>query len=368
MNAQKPQNSIDFSAINQHFNIMHQLQSGQIVSDSQWDSLFNCAAYKTLIDREFKRRIVFQEIFFAAYSPGYPKDVNEILNKIDRKGQFWDSWVKTMLEAYENVPKQKDQLIKLMKEYKKLDLSNFAIKESARFLPDDKFESFPQIAFIIFNDSRGYDPIILSLNSYIKTDNVEENNALDCMSDNYNLEHFGFQLLYAHEAFHYYRNQKEEFRFPTFEDPYYSTIWIMNQIENEGIADQIDKVNLYYKPGCYADTREGRNYSKYMGIQRDLIPKMDSMFIEIANHPDSAKVFSKRLSRMIPRSGHQTGFYMCNAIINEFGVKSLKSIVRNPFEFFKLYQKASLKNQDYPLFSDKSLEFIEILEERYKLH
>lgn len=367
VNAQTSQQNLDFSAVYQHFTIMEQLQSGETVTEIQWDELFNCAAYKTLIRREFKKRIIFQEIFFASYSPGYLKDVNEILNKIDRKGRFWTSWVETMLEAYQNVPKQKSQLIELIKEYEKLDLSDLAMKESARFLPDEQFENSPKIAFIIFNDSRGYDPIILSLNSFIKSDNIEDNNALDCMTDNNFAEHYSFQLLYAHEAFHYYRSQKDGFRYPENNDPYRSLIWIMNQIENEGIADQIDKVIKYFEPACYAETREGRRYMNYLDMQTELVSKMDSMFIEILNQPDSAKIFSRRFQRMIPRSGHQTGFYMCNAIIDELGEQSLKPIVRNPFAFFKLYQKAALKNEKYLLFSEDALECIDMLEEQYKL-
>lgn len=367
IHAQENQKNLDFSAVYKHFMIMEHLQSGQTVTDSQWDELFNCEAYKTLINREFKRRIVFQEIFFASYSQAYSKDVNEILKKIDRKGRFWTSWVETMLEAYENAPKQKSQLFKLIEEYKKLELSDFAMKESSRFLPDEQFESFPKIAFVIFNDSRGYDPIILSLNSFIKSDNEEDNNALDCMTNLSYAKHFNFQLLYAHEAFHYYRNQKDGFRYPDKNDPYRSLIWIMNQIENEGIADQIDKVIQYYKPGCYADTREGRRYMDYLGMQKEMIPKMDSIFAEIFNKPDSAKIYSNKFRRMIPRSGHQTGFYMCKAIIGEFGEQSLKHVVRNPFAFFKLYQKAALKNDNYPIFSEDALECIDMLEEQFKL-
>ncbi len=365
VSAQQDAKNIDFSAIYPHFQIMEILQSGQEPSTDEWDKLFSTPAYKTLIKREFKNPIRFQEVFRAAYLPGYSKDINEILKKIDRKGRFWTAWVTSLLEAYENVPNQKNELLQLIDDYKKLELSDFAIEQAARFLPDDNFEDYPKIAFIIFNDSRGYDPIILSLNSYVKTDNKLDNLALDCMTGLGYDKDFSFQLLYAHESFHYYRNKKKEFNFPENNDPYSSLIWIMNQIENEGIADQIDKQIKYFSPGCFADTREGKLYLGYLDKQRELILNMDSMFVEIRNHQDSAKIFSRRFSSMIPRSGHQTGFYMCNAIINEFGESRLKAIVRNPFAFFKLYQKAALKNVELPAFSLQTLDFISFLEDRY---
>jgi hypothetical protein len=255
----------------------------------------------------------------------------------------------------------------LINAYKRLDLSEFAIKESARFLSDEKFEGFPKVAFLIFNDSRGYDPIILSLNSFLKADDARDNNALDCMVNKGFNEHFSFQLLYAHEAFHYYRNKKEEFRFPDDNDPYSSLIWIMNQIANEGIADQIDKVNQYFNPGCFADTREGEQYLNYLAMQPELIKRLDSLFVEIKNYPDSSQILSRKFSKMIPRSGHQTGFYMCNTIIEEFGVQSIRTVSRNPFSFFKLYQKAALKNEKYPVFSKDAIACIEILEEKFSL-
>ncbi|MBU1012395.1 MAG: hypothetical protein KKG99_05270 [Bacteroidetes bacterium] len=366
-NAQESSKNLDFSAIYQHFIVMEQLQSGKEPIASQWADLFETPAYKTLLDNELRKPIRFQEVFRAAYLPGYSKDINDILVKIDRKGSWWTSWVTSLLEAYENVPKQKTQLLDLVDAYKRLDLSEFAMKEAARFLPDEKFEGFPKVAFLIFNDSRGYDPIILSLNSFLKTDDIRDNNALDCMINKGFNKHFSFQLLYAHEAFHYYRNKKDEFRFPDDTDPYSSLIWIMNQIANEGIADQIDKVNQYFDPGCYADTREGEQYLNYLAMQPDLIRSMDSLFVEIINLSDSAQIFSRRFSRMIPRSGHQTGFYMCNAIIEEFGEQSIRMVSRNPFTFFKLYQKAALKNEKYPVFSKDAIACIEMLEEKFSL-
>ena len=366
-NAQESYKNLDFSAIYQHFSVMEQLQNGKEPSTEKWNELFTTPAYKTLLDIEFRNPIIFQEIFRAAYLPRYTKDINEILAKIDRKGGWWTSWVTSLLEAYENVPKQKAQLLVLIEAYKSFDLSEFAMKEAARFLPDEKFEDFPKIAFLIFNDSRGYDPIILSLNSFLKTDDTRDNNAQDCMVKKGFDKHYSFQLLYAHEAFHYYRNKKDEFRFPDDNDPYASLIWIMNQISNEGIADQIDKVNQYFDPGCFADTREGERYLSYLAMQPNLIRSMDSLFVEIKNQPDSAQIFSSRFSRMIPRSGHQTGFYMCNAINEKCGEESLKSVSRNPFAFFKLYQKAALMNNKYPVFSMGAIECIEMLEEKFKL-
>lgn len=365
--AQESSKNLDFSAIYQHFVVMEQLQSGKEPTANQWADLFDTPAYKTLLDIEFRNPIRFQEVFRAAYLPGYTKDINEILTKIDRKGSWWTSWVTSLLEAYENVPKQKEQLLELIEAYKRIDLSEFAMKEAARFLPDEKFEGFPKVAFLIFNDSRGYDPIILSLNSFLNADDARDNKALDCMVNKGFNEHFSFQLLYAHEAFHYYRNKKEEFRFPDNNDPYSSLIWIMNQIANEGIADQIDKVNQYFNPGCFADTREGEQYFNYLAMHPELIKSMDSLFVEIKNQPDSAQVFSIKFSRMIPRSGHQTGFYMCNAIIEEFGEESIKIVSRNPFIFFKLYQKAALKKEKYPFFSKDAIKCIEMLEERFKM-
>ncbi len=357
--------NIDYTAVYQHFKVMDVLLSGNEPTEAQWSNLFQTSAYEELISREFKSPARFQEVFRAAYLPGHTKDINELLKRIDRKGNFWTAWVTTLLEAYENIPNQKDELIQLIEDYKKLELSNFAKEQSARFLPEKDFEDYPKIAFIIFNDSRGYDPIILSLNRFIKTEDIRDSQAMDCMVNLGYDKHYSFQLLYAHEAFHYYREKKKEFRFPNNNDPYRSLIWIMNQIENEGIGDQINKQIEYFKPGCYADTREGEKYLGYLRMHPALIQSMDSIFIEITNHQDSAKIFSNRFSWMIPRSGHQTGFYMCNAIIKEFGEDRLKTVVRNPFAFFRLYQKAAVKNDDLPSFSEQSIDLINFLEERY---
>ena len=67
-------------------------------------------------------------------------------------------------------------------------------------------------------------------------------------------------------------------------------------------------------------------------------------------------------------SGHPTGYFMTNAIINEFGKEAIILSWTNPFEFFKLYQKAANKNKEtYPVFSDSAMNYIHDLEMIYSL-
>jgi len=73
-----------------------------------------------------------------------------------------------------------------------------------------------------------------------------------------------------------------------------------------------------------------------------------------------------KISGLVPQSGHPTGYYMANALLDHAGTESLVENFGNPFSFFRRYSDMACRsNGKYPPFSDEALQLIGELEERY---
>jgi hypothetical protein len=57
---------------------------------------------------------------------------------------------------------------------------------------------------------------------------------------------------------------------------------------------------------------------------------------------------------------------MADLIEEELGTEELKRVVRNPFGFFALYNRAAEVNGKAPRFSDRTLTYLESLEAKYR--
>ena len=56
---------------------------------------------------------------------------------------------------------------------------------------------------------------------------------------------------------------------------------------------------------------------------------------------------------------------MANIIEEELSAEAIRSVVRNPFKFFALYNRAAEMNRSAPVLSPKAMSYLESLERRY---
>ncbi len=56
---------------------------------------------------------------------------------------------------------------------------------------------------------------------------------------------------------------------------------------------------------------------------------------------------------------------MADVIVDQFGAQAVVDVVRNPFKFFYLYNKAAKKNGQAPQFSSEALSYLRELEAKY---
>ena len=135
---------------------------------------------------------------------------------------------------------------------------------------------------------------------------------------------------------------------------------ILTSMQNEGIADQIDKAPTLALPGDPHDIGEWALVPAPAFIHR-----MDSAVQARARGGAAA---TGRWYRQLSNgsNGHVPGFFMSSAIVrNGFG-KQLIAQAGNPFAFVFLYQKAVKKDkQPLPRFSETSIRYLKELERKY---
>jgi hypothetical protein len=176
------------------------------------------------------------------------------------------------------------------------------------------------------------------------------------------------KYLVGHETHHFYRNKRLEFEFPDQSHPDYNLVWVLNQLQAEGIADQIDKRVRYFNGGDQETSKWALRYKEYFNKTPDLIREIDSLLIAYYLQPEASNIISDKIRKSIPMSGHPTGYFMANVIIETLGKQELLASVANPFQFFKRYNQAAAKHPDeYPAFSKESVELIDQIELKYSI-
>ncbi|MGD8537368.1 MAG: hypothetical protein PVI66_01480, partial [Candidatus Aminicenantes bacterium] len=118
---------------------------------------------------------------------------------------------------------------------------------------------------------------------------------------------------------------------------------------------------------CFADTEWAEQIRDEQSQQPDVIRQFDEILSKIHEEPFRKKELNTEIRRLITRAGHPTGFYMANVILEHIGRQALVDVVRNPFKFFDLYNKAARNDGNTPMFSKKSLQLLKELEQKYSL-
>jgi hypothetical protein len=352
----------DFSGIEEFWKVVDILKGDNEPSEEQWQAMFETPGYAELIRREFKPDY-FKKTMRAVYRPLRKSQAEELIQEDKQKGGFFAWYTPLVIEGFRNAGRDREWIQARVKELKSYPYLKKAADEALRFLPEEQAEDYPAVAFIIFNDSRGYTPLIIGLSEKEELSPAE----LECLQRQGYDKHWPFVLHLAHEAFHLYRDKKQEFNFPERNSPDYPIVWILDQIESEGIGDLINREPLYAGDGCFVETNRAKRYRKEQEAQPSIIRIMDAILKEMAADSSLSGQLGRQLQNFIPQSGHPTGFFMARVIVSQSGEEALVKIVRNPFKFFYLYNEAAIKDKQAPALSDQAIDFIKTLESKYAI-
>lgn len=356
--------NFEFSGVNKFYQLIDILKQNIEPSNEQWDSLFETPGYKRLIKTTEGQ--LFKKLMILSYMPGKNEEKKELLVKMGKQeNKFWKIFTNNSYEVLKYSDKNREAIFEIIDDFNKYPIAEVAIKEALKFLPENSVNEFPSVSFIIFPDSRGSDPICIAINNQlinkndISNDNINEINNQKCSWER--ISAFAF----AHEFFHYYRDKELDFKMPDRNSDDFDLVWIINQIENEGIAEQINIKQLYFGEGCFNGTKKSNIKINEQKQQPDMIIALDSLMSQSYNNISERKKINKKIRNMIPRAGHPLGFFMANTIIEHLGKELLIKVVRNPFAFFRLYNTIAADKEMIPEFSKDAIQYISDMEKKY---
>ena len=142
---------------------------------------------------------------------------------------------------------------------------------------------------------------------------------------------------------------------------------IVETINIEGIGDHIDIE--YFLNSEDHQFYDGTYDTKFKITLRN-IPKsivvFDEIMYKISQDLSQRERLGEELREFTPSYGNPLGYYMANIIIKNAYLDELLKSIGNPFAFFKLYNKAVLKDrEEVPSFSTTTIKLLEELEEKY---
>jgi hypothetical protein len=164
-------------------------------------------------------------------------------------------------------------------------------------------------------------------------------------------------LLEGHEMYHQLSRGKD---FGPIAPDDQGLLQFMTSMQNEGIADLIDKPLTLALPG---DPRGIREWA--LDPAPSFIHKMDSTLQSRAkgSAPTTGRYY-RQLSN--GSNGHVPGFFMSGIIKSNGYTRQLIATSDNPFAFVYLYQKAAKKDKTHPpRFSEASIRYLKGLERKY---
>jgi hypothetical protein len=331
---------VDFSGVERFLDLTAILERDEEPPPEAWDRLFGTPGYAVLIQREFQRDF-FEEGFRLAFMPSREEDLAKRLEADRAAGGLRSRYLPHFVRARS----ARDTIRWELENLRTLTFVDEAVEKAAVLLPSVDPGDYPPISFVIFGpDARGYSPVVIDV--------LHLRDRGDFLTS-----------FVAHEFHHYYRNRL--LRLTQDRD----ILWIIDQVQAEGIADQINVGEWFHDPDLFEEQAaqpRNRAYMEWYERSPEVIGRMDALFSEMSRHPEARGELGAELRDAVPLSGHPTGFFMANVIIDEMGTRALTEQIGNPFRFFLLYKEAAdRRGGDVPTFSDPAVALIRELEARY---
>lgn len=325
--------NFDFSALPSFWGIFDSLCSDATPSPEAWQGLFSSPGYRALIDHEFSTEF-FIENFTLAFRPSKREELREALVG-SRKGY---------LRHYLRIRDERDKIENQLRWLMQTPLDDAARQMAMQWLPESVAGAPPKVHFVIFGpDARGFSSVVVDVAFTLQLEDIAAS--------------------LAHEYHHVYRQRLVE-RLAKVPDDVSDIVWVLNQLQLEGIADQIDKRNwpdAAPTSGPLADY--AKRYGQHFLSSPATLQGLSDSLEECASHPDRRQEVGKCIRAAIPLAGHPTGAFMVRTIEEAFDRNACIETFENPFEFLRLYSMAAARTQKAPPLTTVALQSIAAIDE-----
>ncbi|MFA5514365.1 MAG: DUF5700 domain-containing putative Zn-dependent protease [Sphaerochaetaceae bacterium] len=343
--------AVDLSSVDEFFKVTSIIKEGQKISDEQWADFDNSTGYKIYADSENKFIInTIKATINMAFGNSELAKKDSVLSisseemAENRKLMFQKRILTNYLDMKENF----NSIESFRENY---DFSNLIESSKLRlfaFLEKPIDTSF-RFKTVYFNcmDADGYnaeDAIYLDFNLINKMTEEQRINFL------------------AHEFFHNYREKFENHDFNHQCDLNYG----IDMIQNEGIADMIDKTDgykNYYTMVIQEPELAEIMVSLYKQAPEDL-GKVQDMILKYSIAEISEKELVDEWIEIVKYNGHAIGFFMANQIEKAGYNYEMRETFYNPYAFFALYNRAAKKQKIFHL-SDEFMAYLRSMTEEF---
>lgn len=330
--------TINIDAAIKYWQLTDSLKQNKPITDEQWKTFINLDGNKTYA------RSVFDSASLVSYRRALemvymPKNAAWLKKNLDAK-----YWYAILIKRYKD---QEDSLkTYLQQTLQSPAYKNVMYKYVYEYLPkNDRHE--------VKNLKIYYNALAMDAVSY-------PNGIFISLMAGVNNSKIKNGILEAHELHHQLRSQMKT---KNTKPEHVGLFYAIGSIQNEGIADMIDKKPTVALPG---DPSEIGDW--LLKNAPATIKTLDSV-ITVMARSKGASFQTERYYRNLLRSsaGHMPGFYMASMIENNGYKKQMIKHADNPFRFFYLYNKAAKKDAGHPpVFSEEAMIYLETLEKEYK--
>lgn len=327
-----------FEDMDQLWKVIDELKSGSDPVLDQWNILASGPGYESLIKEEIPKDILLESIRVA------------FLPSKQAQQEQWRDQGKPALRLVEHFIELESKRREVTNLLLQLNHEQDALSQRATELACNYFsyparEGWPRfsVAFASFQkDARGYSSSIV----------MDPLFALEA-GDN-------FVYWLAHETHHILRHSLTEATTPdTMSAKNQSLVWVLHQLQSEGIADQIDKPHTFFDDGYLAHSKIAQFFRDEVASAPARITQLDALINDLKDCQHDCNAIGERIRDTSVMAGHPLGFFMADVIDKTLGREALLAYIGNPARFLASYNRAALKSSPaLPVFSDSSLEYV----------
>jgi len=343
--------TVNLTSVDEFLSIASVLKEGKKVSEERWGALDNSVGYKKFAERENKFVInTVKASIIMAFGNSDVAGKDSVLNisKNEMAGNNKLMFRKLILSNYLLMNEKFDSIVLFRENY---DFNAFVEKSKLKLFsflekPIDTSFRFKTVYFncMSADGKNEEDAIYLDFNMIFKLTEEQRIKFL------------------AHEFFHNYREKYENHDFNYKCDLNFG----FDMIQNEGIADMIDKTRGYKQYYVYmseAPEMAEVMVDLYNRAQGDL-EKLQSLIMRYTKGGIPEKEMIDNWLEIVKYNGHPIGFFMANQIVKAGLKKRMLTNFYNPYEFFNLYNKAAKKMNLFH-FSDEFMDYLNGLTKEY---
>lgn len=320
---------------------MDQIETQEKTSIEDLNRLWNSVGYNSWMGSKRGQRI-----FYNYYTlVNNPKLQDSLKSEIERAKGYRVTLFQHIIEAKE----KKEDLLVFAESMINSDIIEKAKKYAFKYLPD---------TLSVENDSTNIALMIFQPDAFAVP---EENVILLDVLYAYNYGQ-GFEKFLGHEFFHMYSAKYlSKLRSTDYEND--ALVWSLDKVRNEGIADLIDKENIFDK----LDKSEyDIKYISHYRNSRQHLQIIDSLIQEIARDNSKLKELGKKIRGEMHFGAHPLGLYIAKIIKNKMGKEALLQCLENPFPFLYFYNDIAKESDgEYFIFADESIQYLKSLEQKF---